>query len=70
MDETFAWFTKADLSKYENKYISIVGKKVICADEDPEVVYKVAKAKYPRREVVLWKVPPSELFVFALKRIE
>jgi hypothetical protein len=64
MDETFNWFTKADLSKYEDKYISIVGKEIVCADEDPEVAYKKAKEKYPGREVVLWKVPPGETFIF------
>ncbi|GAI39947.1 unnamed protein product [marine sediment metagenome] len=43
MDETFNWFIKADLSKYEDKYISIVGKEVVCADDDPEVAYTNAK---------------------------
>ena len=64
MDETFRWFTTADLSEYEDKYISIVGKEVVCADEDPEVVYAEAQKRYPDKEIVLWKVPPSELFVF------
>ncbi|MBW8049076.1 MAG: succinyl-CoA synthetase subunit alpha [Cytophagales bacterium] len=69
MDETFNWFTKADLTKYENKYISIVDKQVVCADEDPEVVYETAKKKYPGKEVVLWKVPNAEICIFILKRI-
>lgn len=64
MDETFHWFIKADLSKYENKYISIVNKEVICADEDPEVVYTKAKRVYPDEEIVLWKVPRGEAFIF------
>ena len=37
VDKTFKWFTTADLSKYEDKYISIVGEQVVCADEDPQV---------------------------------
>lgn len=37
MDETFKWFITADLSKYEDKYVSIVEKEVVYADEDPEV---------------------------------
>jgi len=64
MDETFNWFTKADLSEYENKYVSIVGKEVVCADEDPEIAYKTAKEKYPDKEIVLWKVPYDETFIF------
>jgi len=43
MDKTFKWFTTADLSKYEDKYISIVGEQVVYADEDPEVAYTEAK---------------------------
>ncbi|MBI1922970.1 hypothetical protein HYR99_01835 [Candidatus Poribacteria bacterium] len=47
MDETFNWFTKADLSQYEDKSISIVGKEIVCADEQPEIAYTEAKKKYP-----------------------
>ena len=64
MDETFRWFTKVDLSKYEDKYISIVDEKVICANEDPEIAYVNARQKYPDKEVVLWKVPRGEAFIF------
>lgn len=64
MDETFNWFTKADLSQYEDKYISIVDKEVVCADEDPETAYSDAKKKYPDKEIVLWKVLPAETFIF------
>ncbi|PIU64360.1 MAG: succinyl-CoA synthetase subunit alpha [Armatimonadetes bacterium CG07_land_8_20_14_0_80_40_9] len=69
MDETLKWFTTADLSKYEDKYISIVDKEVVCADEDPEVAYKDAKKKYPNKEVVLWKVPCGKTFIFQVRRI-
>lgn len=56
-DETFRWFTTVDLSKYEDKYVSMVNKEVVCASEDPEVAYIEAKKKYPDKEIVLWKVP-------------
>lgn len=64
MDKTFKWFTVADLSKYEDKYVSIVGEEVVSANENPEVVYKNAKQKYPEKEVVIWKVPHGETFIF------
>ncbi|MBM3243188.1 succinyl-CoA synthetase subunit alpha [Candidatus Poribacteria bacterium] len=67
MDETFRWFIKADLSKYEDKYVSIVDKKVIYADDDPEVAYSEAKKRYPDKEIVLWKVPYGETFIFLCK---
>ncbi len=64
MDETFLWFTTADLRKYEDKYVSIVDKEVISADEDPEVAYAEAKKKYPDKEIVLWKVLHDDAFIF------
>ena len=64
MDETFRWFTTANLRKYEDKYISIVNKEVVCADEDPEVAYRDARKKYPDKEIVLWKVPRGDAFIF------
>ena len=64
MDETFKWFTMADLSDYEDKYIAIVDKEVIFADDDPEVAYTNAKKKYPDKEIVLWKVPQGDAFIF------
>ena len=64
VDETFRWFTTANLRKYEDKYISIVNKEVVCADEDPEVAYRDAKKKYPDKEIVLWKVPYGGTFIF------
>ena len=64
MDKTFKWFTRADLSKYEDKYVSIVEEQVVYADEDPEVAYAEAKKRYPDKEIVLWKVPRSGIFIF------
>lgn len=64
MDATSEWFIKADLSKYEEKYISIVDKEVVFADEDPEIAYNEAKKKYPDKEIVLWKVPRKGTFIF------
>lgn len=64
MDKTFQWFIKADLTKYEDKYISIVDEEVVFADEDPEVAYTEAKKICPDKEIVLWKVLPGEMFVF------
>lgn len=67
MDKTFQWFIKADLTKYEDKYISIVDEEVVFADEDPEVAYTQAKKKYPDKEVVLWKVPQGDTFIFYIR---
>lgn len=66
MNKTFKWFTKVDLSEYEDKYICIVDQKVVSADEDPKLAYYTAKKKYPNKEVVIWKVPQGESFIFYL----
>ena len=66
MDENFAWFTKADLTKYEDKYICIVNKKVVSANADPEIAFRNAKRKHPDKEIAVWKVPQGETFIFHL----
>ena len=53
MDETFKWFTTADLSAYEDKYVAIVGREVVCADEDPEIAFTEAQRKFPGSEIIL-----------------
>lgn len=63
MNDTMKWFAKADLKKFESKYIAIAGKKVISSGNDPEVVYSEAKKKFPDAEVILWKVPRKEFLV-------
>ena len=63
-DKTFEWFTTADLCRYRDKYITIVGEEIVSTDEDPEIAYNIAKEKYPDAEVVLWKVPDEDIFVF------
>jgi len=64
MDRTFAWFTKADLRQYEDKYVSIVDEQVVCADEDPAIAYDAARKRFPGKEVVMWKVPPGDTYIF------
>ena len=64
MDETFRWLTTADLSRFEDSYVAIVNKEVICADEDPEIAYEEARRKHPGEKVVLWRVPRGDAFIF------
>lgn len=65
MDATLRWFTTADLSEYEDKYISIVDRQVVCADSDPETAYAAAKKRYPDKEIVLWRVPREGPYIFS-----
>ena len=49
---------------YEDKYIAIVDDEVVFSGEDPEVVFFTAKRKFPEKEVILWKVPHGDSFIF------
>ncbi len=64
MDKNYGWFLKADLRKYEGKYVAISEKKVISSGTEPSQVYNTAKRKKPKKEVVLWKVPAGNTFIF------
>lgn len=64
MDKNLAWFLKANLTKYEGEYVAIANRKVVNHGDDPGKVYDKAKVKYPKKEVVLWKVPQGDTFVF------
>lgn len=68
MDKNLEWFTKADLSEYEDEYVAIAEEKVVAHGDDPETVYLGAKKKYPDKEVVLWKVPRGDVFIFGGRR--
>lgn len=64
MDGNLSWFASADLRAYEDKYIAIVDDEVVFSGEDPEVVFFTAKGKFPEKEVILWKVPHGDSFIF------
>lgn len=64
MDKNLAWFVKADLSQFEDEYVAIADEKVVTHGDNPETVYVNAKENYPNKEVVLWKVPKGNVFVF------
>jgi hypothetical protein len=63
MNEVMDWFVSADLREYADKYIAIVGQRVISSGDDHEKVYNEEKAKYPKEEVILWKVPRKDLLI-------
>lgn len=64
MDKNYTWFLKIDLKRYKGKYIAIAERKIVSSGYDPGKVYETAQNKYPHKKVVLWKVPPGDVFVF------
>ncbi|MEM2192218.1 MAG: DUF5678 domain-containing protein [Candidatus Hadarchaeales archaeon] len=52
-----------NLTKYRGKYVAIVSKKVVASGENAKLVLDRARAKYPRREIVLRKIPEEETLI-------
>jgi len=62
-DVNYEWFLRADLEKFRGLYIAIVDGRVAESGEEPEKIYVEAREKYPKKEVVLWKVPKEETLI-------
>ena len=62
-DVNYEGFLRADLEKFRGLYIAIVNGRVVETGEEPEEIYVRAREKYPKEEVVLWKVPREETLI-------
>ena len=62
----FEFYVKADLSKYEGKYITIVDDKVVASGDNAKDVWNEAKKKTGRIPT-LAKVPKEEALILRLK---
>ena len=60
----FEFYVKADLSRYEGKYVAIVGDKVVASGDNAKEVLGEAKKKFPDKMPMLAKVPRAETFIF------
>ena len=67
MAKNYEWFLRADLTAYEGKYVAIAHESVVASGDDPGEVYERGKAACPGAEIILWKIPVGEAFVFELK---
>lgn len=68
LDQNHEYFVRADLSRYQNEWIAISGKKVVAHGSDADVVYKQARKKKPRAQISLAKVlPPKPMILSFLK---
>jgi hypothetical protein len=55
--------TNINFTKYKGKYIALVGKKIVTSGKNAKVVLDGARAKYPKKEIVLRKIPEEETLV-------
>jgi len=58
----FEFFVKADLKKYEGKYVVIINDKVV-ASGDTAKVWEEVKRKFSDKKPLLAKVPKEEALV-------
>ena len=66
MDKNLTWFVRANLKRYKGKYVAIAKGKIVLSGLKPGEIYDKAKARYPKTEVVLWKIPEGEAFAFTI----
>lgn len=56
-----------DFTKYKGKYVALVDKKIVASGENAKVVLEEAKSKYPKKEIVLRKIPEEETLILVIK---
>ena len=61
----FDFFLKADLSKYEGKYVVILENKII-AQGNTAKIWEEVKKKFPDKKPMLVKVPKEETLILGL----
>lgn len=63
----FEFYVKADLSKYEGKYVAIVGDKVAASGDNAKEVLEEAEREFPGKKPLLAKVPKAEALILIAK---
>lgn len=63
METEFQFYLKADLHKYEGKYIAIVEDKVVASGDNAKEVIEEAEKKTGKKPLLV-KVPTEDTFIF------
>jgi len=53
-----------DFARYKGKYVAIVDDNIVASGDNAEKVLDQARSKYPKKEVVLRKIPEEETMIF------
>ncbi len=67
VSKEFEFYLKADLSKYEGKYVAIVDNKVVASGANAKDVLEEAKRKFPHKKPMLAKIPTEDTLVLKFK---
>jgi hypothetical protein len=63
MTKSYDYFMKADLGKYEGRWVAIVDDEVVAVSENAGEVVQTAKKKYPSKRPLITKIPKHILIV-------
>lgn len=63
----FEFFINNPLTKYEGRYVAILGKKVIESGISAKQVWESARKKYPRSLPTIAKIPKQEVLILLWK---
>lgn len=64
-DPDYDYFIKADLSRYENQWIAISGRKVIAHNKRADLMFKKAKKLKPLEKISFTKVLSQKPMIFS-----
>ena len=60
MSQEFEFLSVTDTSEYADKWIAVVGQKIIASGDDLKQVYKEAKEKSGKKEPLFMRVPKEQ----------
>ena len=55
-----------DFSKYRGKYIALIDKKIVGSGKNAKLILDHIKARYPKKEIVLRKIPEEETLILVI----
>ncbi len=56
-----------DFSRYKGKYVAIVDDNIVVSGDNAEKVLEEARSKYPKKKVVLRKIPEEETMILVIR---
>ncbi len=63
VDEFHCLLTTADLGKYVDRWIAVVGDKIVAVGDTGVEVYRESKEKYPNKTPMVLKVPAEKVML-------
>lgn len=63
----FEFFITSPLTRYEGRYVAILGKRIVASGVSAKRVWEVARKKYPKSYPTIAKIPKKEILVMSWK---